>query len=76
MYLCRSCGINTDRIGEYYMVHNELWKCAGLGNGMLCIRCLERRLGRRLHKRDFTRYPVNDGTLWTQSGRLRARLRA
>lgn len=50
-------------LNEYYMVHNELWNKAGMsteyGTGMLCIGCLEGRLGRNLNPRDFTSYPIN-----------------
>ncbi len=28
-------------------------------DGMLCIACVERRLGRALHRDDFTRAPIN-----------------
>jgi hypothetical protein len=35
---------------EYYMVHDIVWASAFMGpyDGMLCIGCLERRLGRPL----------------------------
>jgi hypothetical protein len=60
------------------MVHDELWECATDdfgGDGMLCIGCLENRLGGLLTKDDFTAAPVND--LWGEFGsaRLQDRLR-
>jgi len=30
------CGVNTPAIGEYYMVHNEIWATAGLGRATAC----------------------------------------
>lgn len=43
------------------MVHDFLWKKTGLDydDGMLCIGCLEQRLGRQLTWEDFTTAPVN-----------------
>jgi len=65
---CLDCGKETIHT-DYYMVKHRLWKQAvpnavpntekarenlprGDGN-YLCIRCLEKRLGRKLEKRDF-----------------------
>lgn len=43
------------------MVHGGVWADAGMGHdGYLCIGCLERRLGRKLHRADFTSASVND----------------
>lgn len=57
---CVDCGKSTFQT-EYYMVHNHLWAAAGMerDNGMLCILCLESRLGRMLVEADFTSAPVN-----------------
>jgi hypothetical protein len=41
---------------EIYYVHPHVWKASGLGgfwNGVLCLACLEKRLGRRLQPHDF-----------------------
>jgi hypothetical protein len=54
---CVDCGVNTLAAdGEYYMVSDELWAAAGMGKpgGMLCLECLERRIGRPLAMEDFT----------------------
>lgn len=58
---CRDCGVNTKLIGDYYMVHDEVWLSVGMDlyDGMLCIQCLESRLGRELTPADFTDAPVN-----------------
>ena len=37
---------------EYYMVQNDIWRVYRAGDGMLCIGCLEKRMGRKL--------PVNE----------------
>lgn len=45
--------------GEYYMIHDDLWAAIGDPEGELCIPCLEKRLGRKLNKRDFKPIPLN-----------------
>ena len=59
-FRCEDCGSNYD---EYYMVQNDIWKTYGAGGSMLCIGCLEKRMGRKL--------PVNEidpetKSLWVQ----------
>ena len=42
------------------MVHDALWlKANPTDSGMLCIGCLEVRLGRTLTSEDFTDAPIN-----------------
>jgi hypothetical protein len=77
--LCLDCGVDTSSkngIGEYYVVTDELWACANPGDvGMLCIGCLERRLGHELTPDDFKSCPVNsDHRGFPKSGRLLQRL--
>jgi len=82
---CTDCGKNTSKINEYYMVHDSVWGAAnmetnaafeqGLTNirrpdGMLCVGCLENRLGRQLTPADFTDAEVNR---WRASDRLKSR---
>src|SRR5262245_604740 len=45
---CLDCGIDTVAIGEYpYHLRDELWYAiVPSGRGMLCLDCVERRLGR------------------------------
>ena len=60
---CINCHVNVYDVDEYYMVHDDVWAASGMGfndDQMLCVGCLERRLGRRLRPFDFTRCPVND----------------
>lgn len=69
------CGINTQEINEYYTVHDEVWLAAHpADHGLLCIGCLENRLGRALTADDFPCYPINTGA-FNQSDRLKDRLR-
>jgi hypothetical protein len=58
------------------MVHDDLWEAATedcYPDVMLCIGCLEARLGELLTKNDFTGAPVND--LWGQVGSTRLKNR-
>lgn len=60
-FACLDCGKDTLELGEYYMVHNEVWLSVVKSTraGMLCIGCLEDRLGRQLTPKDFTEFPIN-----------------
>lgn len=71
-FVCVDCQANTLHIEEYYMVTNDLWKQAGMGKGMLCIGCLEVRIGRELTPEDFPSIPVNRG-FFPKSERLSSR---
>jgi hypothetical protein len=60
-WLCLDCSKDTSLSDEYYGVHNYLWRRAvdrSQRHGMLCLLCLERRLGRSLRLQDF-KLPVN-----------------
>ena len=83
---CADCGVGTDTIREYYMVHDRIWEQAWAGRRkpyhgkvpgqeILCIGCLEARLGRRLTRSDFTNVPINDPGQALMSARLRERLK-
>lgn len=77
MFRCMDCGVCTNCNGEYYMVHDEIWYSAitVMDRGhMLCIGCLEQRLGKLLTKDDFTDAPVNSMWLEWGSTRLKDRL--
>jgi hypothetical protein len=73
---CLDCGVHTAEAGEYYMVQNHIWKSAGLeyDGGMVCIGCLEARIGRKLLPEDFPNYPVNDPGSRSKSERLISRI--
>lgn len=50
---CAICAVDCNEIDEYYMVTNELWDEYGVEHGMLCVGCIESRMGRQLVKTDF-----------------------
>lgn len=52
--ICMDCSENTSELREFYMLNDEIWLRAVPGRlGMLCIDCVEARLGRRLRPDDF-----------------------
>jgi hypothetical protein len=72
-FFCLDCGVNTAAIGEYYMLHKQVWLEANPDDaGMLCVGRVEERLGRRLEPDDFTLASINDEPV---SKRLRSRVR-
>jgi|SRR5215831_9283210 len=83
---CADCGMKTGIRGEWYLVHDEVWQKAWQGaeaylagndhsflcEEILCIGCLEKRLGRQLTPADF---PKGEGPHpWYRSKRLRNRM--
>jgi hypothetical protein len=74
---CLDCGVDTIDSAEFYMIRDETWLAANpKRDGMLCVACLEKRLGRELVTDDFTWCPANLANLFTGSDRLRARMDA
>lgn len=79
-FKCLDCKVDTSHrtgIGEYYMVHNSIWESLNIGKrGMMCIGCLEARIGRKLNSTDFTDCPLNKENITnpTSSKRLIDRL--
>lgn len=66
MFTCIDCKINTHLINEYYMLKHHVWNKAHPANkGMLCIACVERRLGRLLRFGDFADVPLNYISTWS-----------
>lgn len=74
-FTCKDCGENTAAINEYYMVLRRLWNFYAPGVRMLCVGCLEKRMGRELQPGDFHPCRVNEHNRVHGSPRLRARLR-
>jgi len=68
--------VDTLEIGEYYMVHSDVWKQSNLANteGMLCIGCLENRIQRVLISSDFSDFPINSPFIFTKSARILSRI--
>jgi hypothetical protein len=66
---CTDCGFGTITGGERFMVKNDVWEIAWAdrfkpwhalyGQQILCIGCLESRIGRTLTCIDFTDVPLN-----------------
>ena len=77
-FKCVDCGVDTSSINEYYMVNHDVWAKCGVdrNGGMLCIGCLETRIGRELKADDFLDAPVNQQGFFDQSIRLKSRLNA
>jgi hypothetical protein len=76
---CVDCGVDVYLIDEYYIVRDDVWNAAWsgryrspIGDGQLCLGCLERRLGRTLMACDFSDAPVNRPERFSE--RLRDRL--
>lgn len=75
-FLCVGCSVDTGRINEFYFIKTEIWlSVMPSTKGMLCIGCLEGRLGRRLQKDDFTNAFINSVQFSNKSERLLSRLR-
>jgi hypothetical protein len=77
-FMCQDCGHDTRLMGEMYMVDHDTWKDALDRGGpahMLCVGCLEARLGYILVQYDFPEWiPLNFYPQQYQSLRLRQRL--
>jgi hypothetical protein len=72
---CLDCGMDTRQAGEYYMLRPDVWLTAHPdGTGMLCVGCVEQRLGRRLERPDFVDCAINGLPTTTRSKRLKDRL--
>lgn len=72
-FKCQDCDVCTNDLDEYYMVRDDIWPLAPNG-GMLCIGCLEARLGRELNAADFKPCMLTDMVRAGQPG-FSARLR-
>jgi len=78
-FLCLDCKVNTRIIDEYYTLFDHIWLAVNpRRNGMLCIGCLEKRLGRMVTYEDFRpEVPINQlelNHLFPKSARLIDRL--
>jgi hypothetical protein len=74
-WMCLDCREDTGKMREHYFVKTDVWmKVVGSIYGMLCVGCLEKRLGRQLVADDFTDAHINNPRLYDMSDRLRSRL--
>ena len=74
---CFECGIPIAPLegpSEWYMLEDEVWNSVALPDEMLCIGCVEGRLGRKLSGSDFAAVMENDPNLFDLSERLVSRL--
>lgn len=75
-WICVDCPRDTKH--EHYFVNNEVW--FGLAKmpecGMLCVQCLEKRIGRKLRADDFTNAHINDPKKNMMTDLLRSRILA
>jgi hypothetical protein len=73
---CLDCQVNTLDNLEYYMVEDYVWQQSGLDSceGMLCIRCLEFRIGRKLISSDFPDLPINTQEFFLKSSLFQSRI--
>lgn len=71
---CTDCKENTFAKKEYYMLHDEVWCSVASKFEMLCVSCLEKRLGRSLNMNDFVPMPINYGCVFPQSKLLYSRV--
>ena len=59
-FFCADCDVDTYINQQYYVLHDELWEqVAPRVDSMLCLNCVEIRLGRLLNKGDFASVPLN-----------------
>ncbi len=59
-WYCAECDKNTHiDPKDYYMLTFELWDAIGVGDGMLCMDCVETKLGRKLQAKDILDCPLN-----------------
>lgn len=75
-WLCAGCGEDTSLMKEHYFLNTELWLQVNNGQerGMLCIGCVEKRLGRKLNTFDFPSVHINNPKLNSMSTRLHNRI--
>lgn len=75
-WLCAGCGVDTSQIKEHYFLNTELWLQVNNGEerGMLCIGCVEKRLGRQLNSFDFPHVHINNPRRYAMSTRLYNRI--
>ena len=59
-FFCMDCDADTYVSQQYYVLKDRLWKRINPSiDGMLCLPCAEKRLGRSLTRRDFKNVPNN-----------------
>ena len=60
-WFCMDCRKDTFTSEEYYMLWYRIWRSINYKiDGMLCLDCVELRLGRELVSRDFSKATINE----------------
>lgn len=76
-WACLDCHVDTGRLYEHYFIETETWmSIVGSNQGMLCIGCAEKRLKRKLNRKDFPDVHINNPKLYIMSSRLLSRILA
>jgi hypothetical protein len=58
--LCHDCKKDlTKNPRDYFSVTDAIWAKYGVGRNMLCMTCLEERMGRRLERADIHDCPIS-----------------
>lgn len=78
-FSCNDCGVNVackfGGICEYsFMLKPETWQSLNLNKEILCVGCIEKRLGRKLTPNDFDTSAKVTSIASQQSQRLRNRI--
>lgn len=61
IFLCMDCKKDTFQHQEYFMLKYKIWRSANYKiRGMLCLACIEKRIGRDLVANDFSKAPINE----------------
>ena len=75
-FLCMDCSVDTGKIGEHYMLNDKVWvQVHNSPKGMLCVGCIEVRLGRKLTPADFNDSYLNRPNFGNKSMRLLQRMK-
>jgi hypothetical protein len=76
-FVCLDCKMDTGKEREHYYLRLDVWLQAhNSKTGMLCIGCVETRLGRTLTPADFTEASINNPKVVPMSARLLSRIAA
>lgn len=59
-WTCMDCGRDTSASNERYSLKDTIWRRVNpIILGMLCLKCVDDRLGRALYRSDFSSAPIN-----------------
>ncbi len=59
--ICYDCGEK----GEFYFVKDDIWNSVvPRSKHIICLKCLEKRLGRKLKKSDFKNFDLHNIQPW------------